>query len=523
MNQNGELAGATLAHLAGLGVKHVVVCAGARNAPLVTSLLATEEKAGWRIWHHFDERSAAFFALGMAKKSQEPVAVVTTSGTAVAELLPAVIEAYYSGIPLVLVTADRPTSYRGSGAPQAIDQVGIFAIYAPVSLDITGVLDLSAVVKWERNEPLHLNVRFEELTPEDTIDEFEPVELPRVAMSPGDDHVLTIEAFTANPEGLVVLLGELEASWRAPVEEFLIALGVPVWAEATSGLRESEALAHLLMRAEREVKESSPREILRIGGVPSLRYWRDLEEREGIEVLSVTRRLFSGLARLSRRLVIDEFPRWSEGFSPSRSLGEHAPAKGLKASLQPLLEKFPRSEPAMMRAISAMIPGDALVYLGNSLPIREWNLAAALDPSHARCYASRGANGIDGQIATFLGLSETEEESWGIFGDLTALYDLNAPALLSQLPNARRRIVIINNGGGKIFSRLPSLAGLSASGKQVTENHHAQGFEHWAAMWGMGYVKWEAGEESPRIEGDAVVIEVRVDEADTESFWSDWK
>ena len=523
MNQNGELAGATLAHLAGLGVKHVVVCAGARNAPLVTSLLATEGKADWRIWHHFDERSAAFFALGMSKKSWEPVAVVTTSGTAVAELLPAVIEAFYSGVPLVLVTADRPATYRGSGAPQAIEQVGIFGPYAPVALDVTGGLDLSEVVKWNRDVPLHLNVCFEEPTPDDTIRDFDPITLLHAVKHCGDDHVLTIETFVANPNGLVVLVGELPPSWHQPVQDFLVALGVPVWAEATSGLRESEQLAPLLIRAEREVDQLSPREILRIGGVPSLRFWRDLESLEEISVLSVTRRPFSGLARLSRILVLAEFPRWSEGFSPLRKIESASLHKGLRTSLRRCLENHPGSEPAMMRAVSELIPEEALVYLGNSLPIREWNLAASIQPRHPRCYASRGANGIDGQIATFLGLSETEGESWGIFGDLTALYDLNAPALLRQLPGARRRIVILNNGGGKIFSRLPSLSGLTRSGKQVTENHHRQSFEHWAAMWNLDYVKWQAGEEKPKIDGAGVVIEVCVDGDATEAFWSDWK
>ena len=126
MTVNSRLAATTLGHLAGLGVTEFVICAGARNAPLVMSLLATCQEKGLKVYHHFDERPAAFFAMGLAKRSGHPVAVLTTSGTAVAELLPATIEAYYSGIPLILVTADRPSSVRGSGAPQAIEQPGIF-------------------------------------------------------------------------------------------------------------------------------------------------------------------------------------------------------------------------------------------------------------------------------------------------------------------------------------------------------------------------------------------------------------
>ncbi|MDF1658925.1 MAG: 2-succinyl-5-enolpyruvyl-6-hydroxy-3-cyclohexene-1-carboxylic-acid synthase [Verrucomicrobiales bacterium] len=523
MNHNAELAGAALAHLAGLGVKHIMVCAGARNAPIVTSLLASEERIGWRIWHHFDERSASFFALGLAKKLGEPVTVVTTSGTAVAELLPATIEAYYSGIPLVLVSADRPAAYRGSGAPQAIEQVGIFGPYAPVAIDARDVTDLSWLLKWNRDEPVHLNLCFEEPSPDDTATEWEAIDLPHPRIPSEHNDELSVEAFVANPKGLVVLLGELEAGWRLPVESFLAALGVPVWAEATSGLRESGKLAAQMIREERRVADLHPREILRIGGVPSLRFWRDLENLEEIAVMSVTRRPFSGLARLSRLLVTNEFPRWSEGFSPSRKLCSLTIEEGLKASLQPPLEAFPASEPAMMRAVSELIPEDALVYLGNSLPIREWNLAATLTPGHPRCFASRGANGIDGQIATFLGLSETEEESWGIFGDLTALYDLNAPALLAQLPKGQRRFVVMNNGGGKIFSRLPSLSGLDEKAKGVTENHHAQEFKSWAEMWGLTHIEWKAGEAAPVLNGDNLLIEVVLDNEASESFWSEWK
>ncbi|MEM1441735.1 MAG: thiamine pyrophosphate-binding protein, partial [Verrucomicrobiota bacterium] len=235
MNLNRELAGATLAHLAALEVHHVIVCAGARNAPLVTSLLAMVDGSHWRIWNHFDERAASFFALGLAKKSQKPTAVITTSGTAVAEMLPATIEAYYSGIPLVLVTADRPPSYRGSGAPQAIEQPNIFGPYAPSALDVQKVTDLSLVSKWARDEPLHLNVCFEEPSPSDTVESFDPVDLPAYKAEPKNEDRTSIESFTVNSTGLLIILGELDPEWREPAEEYLSKLVAPIWAEATSG------------------------------------------------------------------------------------------------------------------------------------------------------------------------------------------------------------------------------------------------------------------------------------------------
>ena len=130
------------------GVTDVCVCAGSRNSPLLAVLGKRDDL---RLFSFVDERSAAFFAIGRAKALDAPVAVVTTSGTAVAELLPATIEAYYSGIPLILITADRPASFRGTGAPQSIEQVGIFGVYASTSFD-----------DWPRTRPLHINIEFGE-------------------------------------------------------------------------------------------------------------------------------------------------------------------------------------------------------------------------------------------------------------------------------------------------------------------------------------------------------------------------
>jgi 2-succinyl-5-enolpyruvyl-6-hydroxy-3-cyclohexene-1-carboxylate synthase len=127
---NIAAARALIDELRAAGVDDFCVCGGSRNAPLIAAITAAEA----RTWSFVDERSAAFFALGRAKLTGRPTAVVTTSGTAAAELLPAAIEAYYSGVPLILITADRPARYRGTGAPQAIEQEGLFGIYATGSV-----------------------------------------------------------------------------------------------------------------------------------------------------------------------------------------------------------------------------------------------------------------------------------------------------------------------------------------------------------------------------------------------------
>jgi len=144
---NLDLARRLIDVVRGFGVVDFCVCSGSRNAPLIA---AVSSPAG-HAYSFVDERSAAFFALGRAKRDERPVAVITTSGTAAAELLPAAIEAYYSGVPLVLITADRPARYRGTGAPQAIEQSAIFGVYAERSLR-----------DWNRRMPLHINVEFDE-------------------------------------------------------------------------------------------------------------------------------------------------------------------------------------------------------------------------------------------------------------------------------------------------------------------------------------------------------------------------
>jgi len=126
------------------GVTDFCICGGSRNAPLIAVVSGN-------IYTFVDERSAAFFALGRIKRDDRPVAVITTSGTAAAELLPATVEAYYSGAPLVLITADRPARFRGTGAPQAIEQVGLFGVYAATDFD-----------RWNRRTPLHINIEFDE-------------------------------------------------------------------------------------------------------------------------------------------------------------------------------------------------------------------------------------------------------------------------------------------------------------------------------------------------------------------------
>lgn len=525
------LACAVVATLMRQGVSEVIVCAGARNAVLVAVLARSP---GLRVWSFPEERSAAFFALGRTLTLVAPVAVVTTSGTAVGELLPAAMEAYYQGLPLVLVTADRPRAYRGTGAPQAVEQPGIFTTYAALCGDVATLDELAeferVLAGWDHGCPVQLNVCLEEPTASDLagavgVSGIAAVARPARAVADPQPVLAFLADRAAGP--LLAVVAALPAGERGGVSRFLQRLGCPVFAEATSGLRECPELARQLIHGgEAALARQRAGRVLRLGGIPSVRWWRDLEKQAAIRVLSLTSTGFSGLARLSS---VSGFPRWdglvaSMDGGPSLSgfeaAGENpeAAANGQTAALM----LHPDSEPALIHALSSRLPHGALVFLGNSLPIREWNSFATTWSRGLRCYANRGANGIDGCLSTFLGLSADEPESWAVIGDLTALYDLAALWITPSLAPGRRRIVVINNGGGRIFSRVAATRDLPPEQRQLMENPHALNFHGWAGMFGWAYVRVTAADDwtaALDLEATHAIIEVVPDDAATAAFW----
>ena len=509
------------------GIQEYVVCAGARNLDLVTALAdyADSGDAGEvRIYAHFEERAAGFFALGRTMESGFPCAVVTTSGTAVAELLPAVMEAHYQRRPLVIISADRPENYRGSGAPQAVEQVGIFGDNVERCEDISWSDNLVLLDGWSGKGPWHLNICLEE----SETDEKGAVRLAKVRVGEIEDSseninmLPVLECMQDSWRGLVVMLGGLEPEDREEVWHFLKDLGAPVVADSTSGLRET--LAKLsLADGDRLLRENPPAHILRIGEIPVGRFWRDLEELPDVNVVSVSRTGFSGLARPSE-VITGNIPRCLRALGEVKRVGDTMDylkgSKRVQGRITEKLESLPESEPGMVRLLSVMATIGKSLYLGNSLPIREWNDFAQRETPYELVRANRGANGIDGQIATWLGATSDEEDAWGVFGDLTTLYDLSAPALLAQVEGAGRMLVVINNGGGQIFSRLPKVQGMNPEVADLVTNEHGTGFESWAKMWGMNYVRVKGIEDFDFEPSDVTtVVEVIPDARQTERFY----
>jgi len=500
------------------GVREFVVCAGSRNALLLEALARAEAAGLARVWHHFEERSAGFFALGRTLETAQPCAVVTTSGTAAAELLPSIIEAFYQNRPLLAITADRPAAYRGSGAPQAIEQVGLFGQYA----------SSGGFASWDGRQPLHLNVDLEEafVCGEDALSAadsgaFAPVRerIDVAALA----RWLRADAYL----GTVVLVGGLEPDEREDVLHFCQTLGAPVLADATSGLR--EALPRLaLVDGDRLLLDQPPGRVLRLGDVPSGRFWRELENLTHIPVWSVCRNGLPGLARGCQVLrgPLDQVLAALGEVDEIGDALDYLPRCPRRAALcDELLETYPDSEPALLRSLSQYAALGGGLFLGNSLPIREWNLFAQTQHPLPSVRANRGANGVDGQISTWLGWSAELTESWALVGDLTALYDLAAPFVLGQIECHGRVLAVINNGGGQIFGRLPRLQTLSPRAGEWLTNPHTANLAGFATLWGMRHVAIRTPDDfDPLGEpcATATLLELVPDPNQTRQFWVAW-
>lgn len=316
-----------------------------------------------------------------------------------------------------------------------------------------------------------------------------------------------------------IIVGTLPKEDREVVVHFLLELNVPVYLEAVSLIREDPRLQRLRIRNIDNLWEFSeacgyPIDlVVRIGGVPIAKFWRDLEEKKkDVAVFSVTHLPFSGLSRGEWLFtpLNSFFSTFSMEWNFSVAADWQERDLQLSRELCALFMEEPFAEPSVLYALSREIPEGAMVYLGNSLPVREWDFAAVRDQKNFEVYASRGANGIDGQVSTFLGMAQGRRNCWGIFGDLTFLYDMAAPWILGQHPFPELTFFVVNNGGGKIFERLFA--------EKEFQNTHQLQFEALARFWGIDYFRFE--EVGRVLEGKGTrLIECLPDREATSRFW----
>lgn len=482
---NIELAKAVLNQLASQGVERFILCPGARNAPFVSLIAKSQNKSVT----FFEERSAGFYALGCAISSRRPVAVITTSGTAVANLLPPTIEAFYSGVPLVWITADRPKSYRGTGAPQTIVQPGIFGDYA----HFAGDFDVENFADFEirENGPTHVNICFDEPLIDCEVEEWQWASdlPPDRARNSCDTRGLKKLALSAK-KPLILVSGLRFGHER--VIHWLSKQRCPIYLEGCSGLRGLDLLSEIELQSMPQLTDYDA--VVRIGGVPTLRLWRDLESST-IPVFNVSDMNFPGLAREDVTTLSMQALEIETRFLHSELAEVIARDRSRYQQFRAKIDREPYSELGLVHRLSQQIDPNDLVYLGNSLPIRNWDQAARRDFCVRNCFASRGANGIDGQISTFFGLCDPDRRNWALLGDLTVLYDLSAPWVLRESP-VSFHLVIINNGGGKIFAPMFN--------EELFENRHSLNFRHWAEFWGLSYQLWDGQGEVT-----AQIVEIR--------------
>lgn len=407
--------------LKNLGVEKIFFGAGNRNAPLLKAL------GDFELIFGLDERSLAFEALGLAKKSQNPVAVCTTSGTAVAECFPAIIEAYYSDIPLVIISADRPLSLRGTRSPQTIEQERIFGKFARTFWEgLPEDLNVKAPVTF----PLHLNL----FVNQEGIDKDSPKR---------PDHQLLSDSRKRG----VAIFTEGSGSYNNEFEK-ITSHGLSSYIEIHSGLKKQGSILYEkdLLRA---VSQGEVDYLIKFGKTPVTKLWRLLN---------------SQYLKLGVFSYQSEYTGCLGGFRLDNldQLSHQAKPHLFHSDLKPFLEEFPNSEMSLMYKFVNETERDAIIFLGNSMPIRYADFCKKIEREFI---ASRGANGIDGQVSTAAGIARgTEKKVYAILGDLTYIYDFTRQ-FWSLPPNLE--IVVINNFGGRIFERV------QADQRIILEHNHS--------------------------------------------------
>jgi 2-succinyl-5-enolpyruvyl-6-hydroxy-3-cyclohexene-1-carboxylate synthase len=505
-NANTALASAFAEELARGGLRLAVVSPGSRSTPLALALWRQPEIEVKVI---VDERSAGFFALGAAQANGEPVALLCTSGTALVNYHPAVVEADESGIPLVVLSADRPPELRGIGAGQTIDQIKSFGSsvrwFCEVgthAADDSGLLHyrsvacraLAAARGETRPGPVHLNLPWREpLAPvpvEGAVTATDPLALEgrngrpltavtHIDLEPSAFLLDEVAGHIGNAiSGVIVAGRQLDPELREPLAHLARVAGFPILADPTSQLRcgphdRSHVVAayDLLLREERFARSVVPDLILRFGAMPTskpLRAWIEASDAD--------------------QIVIDPYGGWNEPTNRAAAIlradptelasGWAARVEGLEGRERPLPDRWTDaeraaqtaldkalagagiSEPALHRALGAAHRDGDLVYTSSSMPIRDQEAFLAANETDVLFLSNRGANGIDGLISSGIGAAQASGRPTTIItGDLGLLHDIGGLAALRDVETPVR-IVVIDNDGGGIFHFLPQESAL---------------------------------------------------------------
>ncbi|WP_395105747.1 2-succinyl-5-enolpyruvyl-6-hydroxy-3-cyclohexene-1-carboxylic-acid synthase [Actinomadura sp. SCN-SB] len=531
MNPATALATVLVDELLRCGMTEAVLAPGSRSAPLALALHAAEEAGRVRMHVRIDERSASFLALGMAKRSGRPVALVCTSGTAAANFHPAVIEAHESGVPLIVLTADRPPELRDTGANQTIDQVKLYGTAARWSCEIGVPENRPGMVAYWRSlvsrawglaqapepGPVHLNAAFREpLVPDGDHDWCEPLD--------GDATGSWTKVRAATPGSVlhvpptrrgVLVVGDGAGNVKRYVAAASMA-GWPVLAEPSGNARYGDhALSshHFLLGIPEFVERHRPEVVVTLGkpglSRPLLSLLRRAEEHI---VLSRGLARWPDPVRSATQVAQDvEIPVVSGDDSWLNSW--RAADRAATAAVDAVLDAAPEvTEPRLARDLVAGLPGGSLLLAAASMPIRD--LDQVMRPRRGvRIIANRGASGIDGLVSTAIGAALVHSgRAYALLGDLAFLHDQNG---LIIGPGDRRpdlALIVVNNRGGGIFSLLPQAA-LRAPFERVFGTPHQVDLASVAAAHGLPYRLLESAADLPKaMAGEGLrIVEARTD------------
>ncbi len=513
MNAGDAAASCLFDELVRCGVRHICMSPGSRSTPLAVAATSDD-----RLSTHvsIDERSSGFLAVGIARASGSPAVVVSTSGTAAANFLPAVTEASNGSVPLIAVTADRPPELRGSGANQTIDQVKIYGEAVRWFCE-TGVPEdrPGANAYWRsvacrawagsRTGPVHLNVSFREPFVPPADDELERdysgradgrpwTETTRPVSMPSAEDVSWLSRKVASTERGLILAGAGEVE-PSGVHTLAARAGWPILAEPASGLRSGP---HAISTYEALLRsgwadEHRPDFVLRTGKIGISRvvnaYFRD-----GEQVLVDPAGRWLDPDRAAHRIVHADpstLCAAASQIAPERGRSEWLEAwtdaeRAARAAIDGFLdERDEVSEPRVARDLTAHAPDGATLVVAASMPVRDldWFMAPR---TGLRVTGNRGANGIDGFVSTTLGVAlASEGPVLALAGDLSMLHDQNG-LLLARTEDVSAVFVILSNDGGGIFSFLPQ-AGAVPDFERTFSTPHGIDFAHLAALYGCGY------------------------------------
>jgi len=557
-NRNTALASALVEELARSGVRHAVICPGSRSTPVALALL---RESGIETTSVVDERSGGFFALGAALASGSPVAIACTSGTAAANLHPAVAEANEASVPLIVLTSDRPPELRGIGAGQTIDQVKLygssvrwFCEMGTHDADDAGLLHMRSSACRAFSEatggphpgPVHLNLSWRDpLGPE-------PVEGDITATSPlalegrGDlplnsvyPSVPTLDAaaldaisddLAETERGLIVAGRQTDPALASAIAALAVASGFPVLAEPTSQLRLDPDLGADVIWAYDAIARVRPQGlepelVIRFGDMPTSKAlrqwlgsldqaaqlvvdptgtWNDPTRTAGLALRADPAVLAIGLAtRLDEEQETPFASKWR--------LANESAAAAIRAELS----RFggAPTEPGAYMSLGAALRDGDVVFCASSMPIRDAESFLPASERDVLFLSNRGANGIDGTVSSAIGAAvATGSPAWLVIGDLALHHDSNGLALLRHAP-APVRIVCLNNDGGGIFEFLPQSS-------QVTREEFEAAFgtplgldlSKLAALYGIEHRRIDGLDELAGAGASGhVLIEVQVD------------